>query len=133
MGVSFTVQRGSKNSVIVADTTNRELGRNKAFVQITHSGVCGTDEHYRHAGMVLGHEGAGIVRAIGTSVKAVKVGDRVGFGYIHKICGQCENCLTGQGFDLIVIKHIQTSDAADLVHRHGCILLEQIGVRKPRS
>jgi len=95
MIVSFRVHRGSKNGAIVADITKRELGRHEAFVQITHSGVCGTDEHYRHAGMVLGHEGAGIVRAVGTDVTAVTVGDRVGFGYIHKICGQCENCLTG--------------------------------------
>ena len=46
-------------------------------------------------GMALGHEGAGIVEAIGPAVQSIKVGNRVGFGYIHKICGRCENCLTG--------------------------------------
>ena len=45
--------------------------------------------------MALGHEGAGVVEQIGPHVKSVKVGDRVGYGYIHKICGQCESCLSG--------------------------------------
>ena len=74
---------------------HRELGRNEAIVQITHSGVCGTDEHVLHDDMVLGHEGAGIVKEIGPDVTSVKVGDRVGFGWVHYFCGHCEPCLTG--------------------------------------
>ncbi|PNP55820.1 hypothetical protein THARTR1_04040 [Trichoderma harzianum] len=98
MSVTFTVQRGSKSGKIVQDTSNRQLGRNEAYLKITHSGVCGTDEHYLHAGMALGHEGVGIVQAVGPDVASVKVGDRVGFGWVHKTCGRCEPCLTGMDF-----------------------------------
>ncbi|KAH6609946.1 alcohol dehydrogenase [Trichoderma cornu-damae] len=94
MNVSFTVQRGSQSGKVVQDITSRQLGRHEAYLQITHSGLCGTDEHYLRAGVVLGHEGVGIVQAIGQDVTAVKVGDRVGFGWVHKTCGHCESCLT---------------------------------------
>ncbi len=46
--------------------------------------------------MVLGHEGAGLVQDIGLHVASIMTGDRVGFAYIHKICGNCENCLSGK-------------------------------------
>ncbi|KAK0766521.1 hypothetical protein N5P37_000246 [Trichoderma harzianum] len=98
MSVTFTVQRGSKSGKIVQDTSNRQLGRNEAYLKITHSGLCGTDEHYLHAGLALGHEGVGIVQAVGQDVTSVKVGDRVGFGWVHKTCGHCEACLTGMDF-----------------------------------
>ncbi|KAM0249166.1 hypothetical protein ACHAQJ_009173 [Trichoderma viride] len=97
MSVSFSVQRGSPSGKIVEDTTERQLGRNEAYLKITHSGLCGTDEHYLHAGMALGHEGVGIVQAVGPDVTAIKVGDRVGFGWVHKTCGRCEPCLTEYG------------------------------------
>lgn len=96
MSVTFTVQRGSKSGKIIQDTSNRQLGRNEAYLTITHSGLCGTDEHYLHAGLALGHEGVGIVQAVGPDVSSVKVGDRVGFGWVHKTCGHCEACLTGE-------------------------------------
>jgi D-arabinose 1-dehydrogenase-like Zn-dependent alcohol dehydrogenase len=50
---------------------------------------------FLHDDMVLGHEGAGIVKEIGPDVTSVKVGDRVGFGWVHYFCGHCEPCLTG--------------------------------------
>ncbi|RFU81045.1 alcohol dehydrogenase [Trichoderma arundinaceum] len=81
MNISFTIQRGSQSGRVVQDTTKRQLGLNEAYLQITHSGLCGTDEHYLHTGMALGHEGVGIVQAVGPSVTAVQVGDRVGFGW----------------------------------------------------
>ncbi|KAJ5641661.1 hypothetical protein N7490_005661 [Penicillium lividum] len=95
MSVTFEVFRGSKEGKIVGDTTTRTLGNNEVFIETTHSGLCGTDEHFLKSGMVLGHEGVGVVRQIGPDVKDVKVGDRVGFGYTHYVCGTCEKCLTG--------------------------------------
>ncbi|KAJ5947741.1 hypothetical protein N7466_000756 [Penicillium verhagenii] len=95
MSVTFEVFRGSKEGKIVGDTTTRTLGHNEVYIETTHSGLCGTDEHYLKSGMVLGHEGVGVVRQIGPDVKNVKAGDRVGFGYTHYVCGTCEKCLTG--------------------------------------
>ena len=94
--VSFEVFRGSKEGRIVKDTTTRLLGPYDAFIKVTHSGVCGTDEHFLHSGCVLGHEGVGLVEGFGDQVDGLKQGDRVGFGFVHQVCGQCSRCLTGQ-------------------------------------
>lgn len=45
--------------------------------------------------MVLGHEGVGVVEALGPDCKLLKKGDRVGWGYEHDSCGHCKQCLTG--------------------------------------
>lgn len=59
--VSFTVFKGSKDGSIVKSTTTKDLGADQVLIKVTHSGVCGTDEHYKHADQGLGHEGVGIV------------------------------------------------------------------------
>jgi hypothetical protein len=59
--VDFTVFKGSKEGKIVQATTTREIGSDEVLIKVTHSGLCGTDEHYRHADMALGHEGAGVI------------------------------------------------------------------------
>ncbi|KAE8379557.1 chaperonin 10-like protein [Aspergillus bertholletiae] len=95
MSITFDVFRGSPEGKIVADKTTRTLEYNEVYIETTHSGLCGTDEHYLKSGQVLGHEGIGIIKALGPGVAAVKVGDRVGFGYTHSICTSCDNCETG--------------------------------------
>ncbi|TVY50013.1 NADP-dependent alcohol dehydrogenase C [Lachnellula occidentalis] len=94
--VDFTVFKGSKGGKIVKSQTNRELGHDEVLIKITHSGVCGTDEHYKEADMVLGHEGAGIVEEVGSSVNAYSKGDSVGWGFQQSSCGHCKQCLTGR-------------------------------------
>ncbi|KAI9643228.1 hypothetical protein NHQ30_007844 [Ciborinia camelliae] len=93
--VEFTVFKGSKEGKIVKATTTREIGPNDVLVKITHSGLCGTDEHYRHADMALGHEGAGIAEEVGSAVTSIKKGDSIGWGYQHGSCNNCKQCLTG--------------------------------------
>ncbi|RAL08451.1 NAD(P)-dependent alcohol dehydrogenase [Aspergillus homomorphus CBS 101889] len=95
MSITYDVFRGSPEGRIVADKTTRTLEDHEVFIETTHSGICGSDEHYFKAGNVLGHEGIGIIKALGPGVKSVKVGDRVGFGYTHSICTTCEECTTG--------------------------------------
>lgn len=62
------------------------------------SGMCHSDEHLRtghSAGrlpMVGGHEGAGVVEAVGPGVTRVKVGDHVVCSFIPA-CGTCRYCL----------------------------------------
>ncbi|KAJ5212370.1 uncharacterized protein N7498_004016 [Penicillium cinerascens] len=95
MSITFEVFRGSKDGKIIADKTTRTLEHNEVYIETTHSGLCGTDEHFLKSGQVLGHEGVGVIRQIGRDVTNVKVGERVGFGYTHYVCGTCERCLTG--------------------------------------
>lgn len=70
--VDFTVYKGSKSGKIVKSTTSREIGPNEVLVQTTHSGLCGTDMHYKSVDMALGHEGAGVVEEIGKNVTLFK-------------------------------------------------------------
>ncbi|KAJ7690125.1 chaperonin 10-like protein [Mycena rosella] len=96
MSIDFTVFKGSPHDGIVEATSHRALPTgNEVLVKITHSGICGTDEHYKHAEMALGHEGVGTVEQVGERVKGLKVGDVVGWGYLHKTCGACPLCLAG--------------------------------------
>ncbi|KAF4637257.1 hypothetical protein G7Y89_g831 [Cudoniella acicularis] len=96
MNFWFNVYRGSEEGHIVVDTTTRTLHNNEVYIETTHSGICGSDEHFLKPGQVLGHEGIGIVRQVGPDVISVKVGDRVGFRYLRKVCGACDNCATGE-------------------------------------
>lgn len=70
----FTVFKGSQDGEIVECRTRRPdpIG-DEVLVRITHSGLCGTDEHYRHADIVLGHEGAGFVESVGSNVSSLKM------------------------------------------------------------
>ncbi|KAJ7265358.1 chaperonin 10-like protein [Mycena haematopus] len=98
MNIEATVFKGSATEGIVESKTYLDSPTaSQVLVKIRHSGICGTDEHFKHADMVLGHEGVGTVVQIGGSVLLfkVKVGDIVGWGYTHKTCGQCEQCLLG--------------------------------------
>lgn len=93
--VEFTVFKGSKGGKIVEAKTTREVKHGQVLVRITHSGLCGTDLHYKGADMALGHEGAGVVEELGEGVTHLKKGDRVGWGYEHDSCGHCKQCLSG--------------------------------------
>ncbi|KAK4991791.1 hypothetical protein LTR66_004788 [Elasticomyces elasticus] len=96
MSTTFTTFKGSEDgSIVKSSTTKSELTGDQVLVKVTASGLCGTDEHYRKAGMVLGHEGCGVVVATGPAVTYTKKGDRVGWGYQHDSCGHCQECLKG--------------------------------------
>lgn len=94
---TFTVFKGEASGGIKKETTTKpdELTGDQVFIKVTASGLCGTDLHYRHKDMALGHEGIGIVEKTGPLCKVLKTGDRVGWGYNHNFCGHCEQCLTG--------------------------------------
>ncbi len=77
-----------------------EPGPGEVLVRIAGVGVCHTDGITRHGDLpfplpgVLGHEGAGIVDAIGDGVDDVRVGDHVIIGWPH--CGVCAHCRIGE-------------------------------------
>ncbi|MGV1033677.1 MAG: NAD(P)-dependent alcohol dehydrogenase [Microbacteriaceae bacterium] len=77
-----------------------EPGPGEVLVKVVASGVCHTDSITRDGDLpqplpgILGHEGAGIVAAIGPDVTEVVVGDRVVMGWPS--CGSCEHCQAGE-------------------------------------
>ena len=74
------------------------IGAGELLVRVRASGICGSDvmEWYRAraAPLVLGHEIAGEVAAVGDGVGPFRVGDRV-FVTHHVACGQCRYCRQG--------------------------------------
>jgi S-(hydroxymethyl)glutathione dehydrogenase/alcohol dehydrogenase len=71
-------------------------GEGEVLVQIKASGICHTDLDHASWGepLVLGHEGAGIVLAVGADVTACTPGDRVLLNWAIP-CGACFQCLRG--------------------------------------
>lgn len=80
----------------------RDLGVNDVALDIKYSGICHSDIHQAREEwgpaifpMVPGHEIAGIVTQVGTSVSKFKVGDRIGVGVFVDSCRKCPPCLKG--------------------------------------
>jgi D-arabinose 1-dehydrogenase-like Zn-dependent alcohol dehydrogenase len=92
----YTVFRGVEGIIKSRLTQKPQLGPKDILVRITHSGVCATDLAYVPYGIALGHEGVGIVEAIGSGVTQFKVGERAGGGYHRDSCGHCSYCLTAR-------------------------------------
>ena len=73
----------------------------EVLIRYKAAGLCHSDEHIRREGgshirfpLVGGHEGAGIVEAVGAGVTRVQPGDHVVTSYIPA-CGKCRYCSTG--------------------------------------
>jgi S-(hydroxymethyl)mycothiol dehydrogenase len=86
----------------VEEFTIDDPGPNEVLVRINASGVCHTDLGvkmgvYGSSGFpfLLGHEGAGIVEAVGPGVTSPQVGDHVILAW-RAPCGQCRFCRAGQ-------------------------------------
>ncbi|WP_318567416.1 NAD(P)-dependent alcohol dehydrogenase [Salinigranum marinum] len=79
---------------------DEEPRSDEVLVRVVSAGVCHTDlstaENFYGTPfpMVLGHEGAGVVEAVGDDVTDVEVGDHVAMSY--DFCGECRNCLSGR-------------------------------------
>ncbi len=75
-----------------------QIGPGELLMRVEASGICGTDllEWYRlhKAPLVLGHEVAGVVVAVGEGVEGYKEGDRISAAH-HVPCNTCHYCLSG--------------------------------------
>jgi S-(hydroxymethyl)glutathione dehydrogenase/alcohol dehydrogenase len=78
-----------------------EPGPHDVVVRMAAVGICGTDLHQvkgefrRPTPMVLGHEGAGVVAAVGDRVESVAVGQEVVLSWAPS-CGECADCRRGR-------------------------------------
>lgn len=89
----------------IEDRDVERLGPDQVEVAIEAGGICGSDLHYyNHGGfgavrirepMILGHEVAGSVKALGTGVSDLAIGDRVAVSP-SRPCNACDYCLKGQ-------------------------------------
>lgn len=78
-------------------------GYGEVLIKVVANGVCHTDLHAAQGDwpakptppFIPGHEGAGIVAAVGEGVTQFKEGDHAGVAWLHDACGWCEYCRTG--------------------------------------
>lgn len=110
----------------------------EVLVRLRACGVCHTDMYTAsgvdpsgYAPCVLGHEGAGVVEAVGEGVTSVAPGDHV-VTLFSPQCGQCVNCLSGKTNICIAIREQQNAgylpdgtarlsrDGEQLRHFMGC-------------
>ena len=92
----------SKAKLVPFEFDRRDVGPHDVAFDISYAGICHSDIHQAREEwgpaifpMVPGHEIAGIVTAIGSSVSKFKVGDRIGVGVFVDSCRVCENCKAG--------------------------------------
>lgn len=79
--------------------TLTEAAPGRVIVDVTYTGICGTDVHgYTDGHMlppaVFGHEWTGTVSAVGEGVAALRAGQRV-VGGVGPPCGRCAQCVAG--------------------------------------
>ncbi|AOX65144.1 L-threonine 3-dehydrogenase [Curtobacterium sp. BH-2-1-1] len=90
----------------VTDFPEPTVGDNDVLMEVKAASVCGSDREFYEWGetaqgfpmefpRVLGHEGSGVVLAVGSAVTRVKVGDRIALDS-HAACGTCFMCTTGR-------------------------------------
>jgi len=108
---------GQASELIQSDIPVPEPGPDQILIKVKACGVCRTDLHVVDRELqggkipiVPGHEIVGIVDAVGSKVRTVLPGQRVGVPWLGSTCGRCEYCRSGRenlcdsarftGFDL---------------------------------
>ena len=78
-------------------------GADEVRLKIVVCGVCRTDIHIiegdlplRKSPLIPGHEIVGVVDQVGEDVEEFRVGDRAGVYWLHRSCGRCKYCKSGQ-------------------------------------
>lgn len=90
------------HQLVYRDVPDPEIGPDDVLVRVRACGICGSDVHgfdgstgRRIPPMIMGHEAAGEIVALGTRVRKWRVGDRVTFDSTI-YCGNCFFCQQGQ-------------------------------------
>jgi propanol-preferring alcohol dehydrogenase len=79
-------------------------GPGEILIRLEASGVCHSDVHIWKGEtrpavapdpLILGHEGVGVVEALGPDVTDWRLGERAGAAWLHDTCGVCDLCISG--------------------------------------
>lgn len=100
MHAAVVEQFGQK--LVLREWTIPSPGPGQILVKTEACGVCHTDIHASRGEwpvkptlpFIPGHEGIGLVAAVGAGVTIVREGDRVGVPWLYSACGHCEHCLS---------------------------------------
>jgi uncharacterized zinc-type alcohol dehydrogenase-like protein len=96
-----------------------KLGPHEVEIAITHCGICHSDLHLisndwgiSQYPFIPGHEIIGKVAAVGSEVRNLETGQRVGLGWQSNSCGTCEWCIRG-------MENLCPSSEGTCLHRNG--------------
>ena len=127
-------------------------GPHEVLIRTAACGLCHSDLHfidgaYPHpVPAIPGHEAAGIVEAVGSEVRTVKVGDAV-VSCLSAFCGHCEYCVTGRmslcmgaetrraagappritrpdGSPVAQMLNLSAFSEMMLIHEHACVAID---------
>jgi len=100
--VDAWVTSGPKSKFAKQEIDLGPLGEEDVEVAVEHCGICHSDlsvlnNDWKNSKYpaVLGHEITGHVVAVGPAVKGIKVGQKVGVGWISSSCMHCRQCMSG--------------------------------------
>ncbi|MFJ3306678.1 zinc-dependent alcohol dehydrogenase [Streptomyces sp. NPDC086549] len=97
------VVRSFGEPLVIEERPDPQPGPGHVRIRLEASGLCHTDIHAAHGDwpvkptlpFVPGHEGVGIVEALGEGVTYLEIGRRVAVPWLGWACGRCEHCLSG--------------------------------------
>lgn len=96
-----------------------ELGSEQVDIKVSYCGICHSDLSMikndwgmTQYPLVPGHEIVGEVVAAGDAVKNIKIGDKVGLGWLSASCMSCQQCMDGS-------HHLCSNSESTIVARHG--------------
>ncbi|MFJ9680400.1 alcohol dehydrogenase AdhP [Streptomyces sp. NPDC101194] len=97
------VVRSFTEPLVVEERPVPSPAGHQVLVRMEASGLCHTDIHAARGDwpvkpdppFVPGHEGIGVVEAIGAQVSHLAVGDRVAIPWLSEACGRCDHCVSG--------------------------------------
>jgi S-(hydroxymethyl)glutathione dehydrogenase/alcohol dehydrogenase len=137
----------------IGDVTLDAPGPREVLIRTAACGLCHSDLHFIEGSYphplpcIPGHEAAGIVEAVGSEVRTVKVGDHV-VTCLSAYCGHCEYCVTGRmalcpggdtrrakgappritsaddGSPIAQMLNLSGFAEAMLVHEHACVAID---------
>src|SRR3954468_2439645 len=148
-----TVLRAVRTPLLIEDVQINKPGPHEVLIRTSAAGVCHSDLHFVEGSYpfplpaVIGHESAGVVEAIGSEVRTVKVGDHV-ITCLSAFCGHCEFCLTGHMSLCVspdtkrdpkedepritspkgpILQYLNRSSFAEqmLIHEHACVAIRK--------
>ena len=127
------VAQGQRVNVI--EKTLRPLKHGEALLKMQCCGVCHTDLHVKNGdfgdktGVILGHEGIGVVQAVGPGVTSLKPGDRASVAWFFQGCGHCEYCNSGNE---TLCRDVKNSGyTVDGAMAQECIVVADYSVKVP--
>ncbi len=116
MEITAAVLRTTDGPYSIEPVTLDDPGSGEAIVRILAAGICHTDQMPRmmegFTPIITGHEGAGVVEAVGPDVEGLAVGDHVVCSYAS--CGTCPACGRGEPYncETFMVRNLTGRDVA---------------------